>query len=245
MFVSANGSVHIGGQIFSSRSQQISVSNGRIEAPRIRAIAEVSGSGVIVADVENRNKVTVGNPIGVLTIQGEFSQNAALAMELAGRGSVAGVDFDQFVVQDRATFLGPIDVTTINNYTPAIGDSFELIRYGSFRFTSPNVPPPLRLPPLTADLFWSSNFGPEALTITVVPEPANWALAPFAFVGLALALRHARTASRITTCPNIQTRLNYLTSSGASSVAVRDSTAQKRPRLVCEAACFGTHFFVC
>ncbi len=197
LFVRDGGKVQLGGDFAAATSAHIVLSDGQIQANRVRTDGEIVGNGVFVADVEARNKVTVGNSAGLLTVQGDYihSSSASLAMELAGPGSVAGVDFDQLVVRDLARLVGPINVALINNYTPAKGDSFDLIRYGSVQFDSRTGPPPLNLPSLTGDLFWSSNFGPQSLTITVVPEPSGFVFMITCVVGFYIALRRFAAAA--------------------------------------------------
>ncbi len=189
----ANGGILITGEPIAG-TVTINLTNGQIGPSGTNTNGEIRGSGLIVGNVTARNKVTVGNSAGLLTIQGGYEQTslASLAMELGGPGGVVGTDYDQLVVRDLARLFGPIDVALINNYTPTKGDSFDLIRYGSVQFDSRTGPPPLNLPSLTGDLFWSSNFGPQALTITVVPEPSSFANGPCALALLAaFRLRHS------------------------------------------------------
>ncbi len=180
-----------------ARESILELDGGRVEAAQIVTEGEIRGSGTIVADVTSRNKTVVGSSAGLLTINGDFIQtaSASLAMEVAGGGGVAGVDYDQLIVRDVASFQGPIDVTLLSDFTPAKDDSFELIRYGSLQFGTPGVPPPLNLPQLTGELFWSSNFGPQALTITVVPEPPSFPILALCGLTLCVVWRLRRKAS--------------------------------------------------
>ncbi len=185
MRVANGGLLSVGTTFFGGTRSVLELAGGSVEAAEIVMNGEIRGGGMIVADLTSQSRLAVGNSAGQLSIGGDFTQlaGASLAMELAGRGGVPGIDFDQLVVRDAALLRGRIDVTLLNNFAPAKGDSFNLIRYGSLQFATPGVPPPLNLPSLTGDLLWSSNFGPQALTITVVPEPSTWILAAFALVG--------------------------------------------------------------
>jgi hypothetical protein len=69
-----------------------------------------------------------------------------------------------------------------------------LIRYDSLQFGTPGIPPPVNLPPLTGDLFWSSNFGPQSLTITVVPEPPSFVIIAISALAVLVIWRMRRKA---------------------------------------------------
>lgn len=178
--ITNGGLLSVTGSIESRPGGVLIIDGGRVEAQSISSDVEIRGSGTIQSDVTSHGQTVVGSSAGLLTIGGDFTQTptASLAMELAGHGGVAGVDFDRLVVQDVATLSGHIDVSPLGGFTPALGDSFELIRYGSFQFGNPDgLAPELRLPTLAPELGWQSNFGPNALTISVqaIPEPASLA----------------------------------------------------------------------
>ena len=180
--IADGGLLSVSGDIESRSGGVLILNGGRVEAGSIGSDVQIRGDGVIDADVTSAGATIVGGSTGLLTIGGDFTQTptASLLLELAGRGGVVGVDFDQLVVEDVATLSGSIDVSLLDNFRPALGDSFTLVRYGSVQFgNAGGVSPELRLPTLDSGLVWQPDFGPEALTISVqaVPEPTAALLA--------------------------------------------------------------------
>jgi hypothetical protein len=62
---------------------------------------------------------------GLVTIDGDYFQtaNGTLAVRIGGLS--AGTDYDQLVVNGRATLGGTLDVHLVNGYQPQPGDQFE------------------------------------------------------------------------------------------------------------------------
>ena len=95
--------------------------------------AAVGGSGRIggALTVEAGALVTPGTSTGTLTVGSvNLDPNANFAVELAGGGGVAGVDFDQLVVTAGASLDGTLNVSLASPFTPSLGQSFEIIDVG-------------------------------------------------------------------------------------------------------------------
>lgn len=196
--IANGGLLAVTGNIESRPGGVLQIDGGRVEAGQISSDVDIRGSGSIKADVTSQGTTIVGGSTGLLAIEGDFTQTptGSLLMEIAGRGGVAGVDFDQLIVQDIATLSGMIDVSLADGFMPVVGDSFDLIRYGSLQFGNPGgVPAELNLPALDPQMAWHSNFGPEVFTISVqaIPEPSSLFLAGF---GLLAAWRCRRAIGR-------------------------------------------------
>jgi T5SS/PEP-CTERM-associated repeat protein len=196
--IANGGLLSVTGIIESHQGGVLVLDGGRVEAQSISSDVEIRGSGTIQSDITSDGPTIIGSSAGLLTIAGDFTQTptASLIMELAGRGGVAGVEFDRLVVQGDAILAGFIDVSLIDDFEPRLGDSFELIRYGSMQFANPGAQPELRLPALAPELAWHSSFGPQALTISVqaIPEPASFAIA---LAGLVVLFRLRRFGVRL------------------------------------------------
>jgi hypothetical protein len=143
----------------------------------------MSGDGTVYGDVSNAGDFAPGDPV-TFQINGDYSQSAAgsLTMEIDGTDPSVP-DFDQLFVSDQATLDGTLDVTLGSSYTPAVGDSFEILTYGSLsgNFADSN------LPPLASGEQWSESYGSNGLTLSVVaavPEPTN--LWPVLLIGAAV-----------------------------------------------------------
>jgi hypothetical protein len=94
----------------------------------------LAGSGTINANVLNQAEVDVGAPgsPGVLTINGDYTQEGALLIEIGGANP--GTDFDQLNVTGQAT-LDPnnatLTVNLINGFVPTSGDSFPILTFSA------------------------------------------------------------------------------------------------------------------
>ncbi len=116
-----------------------------------------------------------GNSPGITTVNGNLviDSSAIIAMELAGSGGVAGTDFDQIVVTGTMTAGGTLNVTAIDDFTPSIGQSFQLFNASSIGGTFATI----NLPTLSGAT-WNTSalYSTGALSVSAVPEPGSFAL---------------------------------------------------------------------
>jgi hypothetical protein len=105
--------------------------------------------------------------------------NGAASFQLGGLSAVT--EFDVLKVTGNADLDGTLAATLINNFTPALGDSFSIITGGSGVFGQFSS---TELPALNAGLSWQVLYDPNDVTLKVVPEPSTLILA--ALGGLAL-----------------------------------------------------------
>jgi hypothetical protein len=103
----------------------------------ILAVAgEVSGSGTVAGDLVNQSAtVAPGNSPGVLTIDGDYTQQLAgtLALEIAGL--TAGEEYDRLVVNGDATIDGTVVIELIDGFIPQANDNFDVLDFNSFSGT--------------------------------------------------------------------------------------------------------------
>jgi VCBS repeat-containing protein len=125
----------------------------------------LGGSGSVVANVTNAGSVAPAFS-GPLSVTGTYTQSAtgALEIELSGTGT-PGTAYDRLTVSGAATLGGALNVSLVNGFVPASGDSFVVMSYASATgaFTSQN------LPPLGGGLSWNVAVGPTAVTLSVGP----------------------------------------------------------------------------
>ncbi len=94
----------------------------------------LAGSGIVEA---NGTSVTVsgqfspGQSAGGVEIQGNYIQKPSGSYNVEIGGTIAGMNYDQIVVTSNATLAGTINVCSINGFTPAPGDQFEIMKFGS------------------------------------------------------------------------------------------------------------------
>ncbi|SFU50262.1 beta strand repeat-containing protein [Nitrosospira multiformis] len=133
---------------------------------------EIRGDGTVITPtlgLSNSGAINPGNGIGHLTIDGDLTQasGGVINFELASLSS-----FDQLTVTDDVTLGGVIDVGNLG-YTPVVGDSFVVAtfdeRLNDSTFAS-----------VTHDfgsgVAFDVIYHEHDVTITVVPEPEQYAL---------------------------------------------------------------------
>ena len=121
-----------GSIVFSGGTTQIGGSLTATSAT-ISSGAAISGSATITAAVTNNGTIHVGGPgaAGTLTIAGNFTQSSTGVLNMEIGGLTAGSQYDRLAISGTATLGGTLNVTLINGFTPASGNSFQLITYMS------------------------------------------------------------------------------------------------------------------
>jgi Bacterial Ig domain len=117
---------------FTQTSGTTKLSGGTISSTKTLSYrgGRLAGSGTIAATVNNSGAVFApGNSPGAVVINGNYVQasNGTLEMEIGG--TVAGTGFDQLQINGTATLAGTLNLIQYNGFTPAAGDSFQLMLY--------------------------------------------------------------------------------------------------------------------
>jgi hypothetical protein len=121
--------------------------NNNTDLPTLGSLVNnghVGGDGRINASLLNAAGGTVspGTSAGTLTVDGNYTQDAAatLAIELGG---TAASEFDALHVGGMATLNGPLNVTFLDGFVLGPGDSFQILsaasRVGTFSNTPGNL----------------------------------------------------------------------------------------------------------
>jgi fibronectin-binding autotransporter adhesin len=76
---------------------------------------------------------------GKLVDTGSYTQDAAGALNIAIGGKTAGTQFDQFNVTKTAALSGTLNLSLINGFVPAIGDTFIILNASSVAGTFSKV----------------------------------------------------------------------------------------------------------
>ena len=98
----------------------------------VREDSVVRGSGgSVTGSLRNRAVVSPGYSAGSLTVTGDYAQllDGTLRIELGGRG--AGLSFDQLIVGGTVSLNGTLSLSLIDDFSPSIGDTFDVLTYGS------------------------------------------------------------------------------------------------------------------
>lgn len=99
-------------------SQNVSIEEGLL-----------SGSGMVSGNVANAGHIKPGDPIGSLTIAGNYTQlsNGTLTLDVAGIDPNAS---DHLDISGNATIDGTLQVRFVNGFLPLSGQVFKLINVG-------------------------------------------------------------------------------------------------------------------
>ncbi len=151
-----NGTTFLNGGELECRREVLDVLGGRI-----------TGTGGIFANVVSAGEVSPGVSAGELNISGAYTQTASGILNIEIGGLTAATEFDRFAVGGRATLAGALNVSVINNFNPSVGNSFQIMTYGSRtgEFSTVN------LPPLDPGLRWRVDY--NAANLTLVVEARN------------------------------------------------------------------------
>jgi len=121
------------------------------------------GSGTLDSNLVNAGSVSPGASPGIITVDGDYTQDSSgtLAIELGG--TTPGSGYDQLAVTGAVTFGGTLDVSLIPGFTPIADQSFTIMTYASRlgEFETQN------LPSLSGDLEWILEYGPTALLLRI------------------------------------------------------------------------------
>jgi len=121
------------------------------------------GSGTLDSNLVNAGTVSPGASPGIITVDGDYTQESlgTLAIELGG--TTAGTDYDQLVVTGVATLDGTLDASLIPGFTPSAGQNFTIMTYASHTGEFDT----LNLPSLSGDLEWVLEYGPTVLLLKI------------------------------------------------------------------------------
>ena len=136
--------------------------------------AEINGSvGIVNNGVTFTNLGTLnpGLSPGVMTIEGDLGQGDSAVLNIELAGTAAGSEHDQLVVTGEIEWNGTINVTLLDGFEPAVGDSFaivsaastvgELDHFGGLRFGD--------------DMVLGTDFSDSGLTLTTLQASAGHA----------------------------------------------------------------------
>jgi hypothetical protein len=92
----------------------------------------LSGSGIIMGDLNNSGgTLQPGDVLGVLALNGNYTQASTAKTQIALGGTQQGVTYDLLAVLNNAALAGELDVTLANGFKPYQGETFDVLLYGS------------------------------------------------------------------------------------------------------------------
>ncbi len=127
----------------------------------------LSGYGQMGGAVTNAGLISVGSSATIGTLM--FDAALTLTDTSTTAFTLESIlSYDRIVVDDHFTFDGFLSVELSTGFDPLLGDSFDLIDWGTASGTFDGM----TLPTLTGSLSWDTSELYTTGTITVVPEPA-------------------------------------------------------------------------
>jgi hypothetical protein len=133
----------------------------------------IEGNGSINVGVTNSGLLNPrhasNTEFGRLTINSSYTETNSANINIQLGGSTAGTNFDQVDINGNATFDGTLNVSLLNNFTPTLGSTFDILTYDALNsssnldFTGLDINSTLQFLPQ-----WSSN----KLTLKVVDKSA-------------------------------------------------------------------------
>jgi len=116
-----------------------------------------------------------------MDVSGDFNQgeNGTLSIELAG--TTVGEQYDLLSIGGTADLQGTLSLVLLDGFQPSVGDSFDILEFGSLSGGFERID----LPALAGGLSWDLGQLYESGTVTVVPEPTTMGLLVWAFACLA------------------------------------------------------------
>jgi T5SS/PEP-CTERM-associated repeat protein len=88
------------------------------------ADSTLEAAGTIFGDVSSLGTIRIGDPLGVLTVEGEFATSGDLQIDV---GEPFPGGFDTVAVSGNATISGSLTVSVADGYEPQAGDAFDIM----------------------------------------------------------------------------------------------------------------------
>ena len=127
------------------------------------------GSGTLDSNLVNTGTVSPGASPGIITVDGDYTQDSSGALAIELDGTTPGSGYDQLAVTGAATLGGTLDVSLIPGFTPTAGQSFAIMTYASHTGEFDT----LNLPSLSGDLEWKLEYGSTAFLLSIPSSVPN------------------------------------------------------------------------
>jgi hypothetical protein len=102
--------------------------DGQVQSGQvIDNLGELRGHGTIQADVLNSALLAPGDGTDILTIAGNFTQDASGVLQIEVAGMTPGTEHDQLIVQGTATLGGTLNIVALPGLFLQPGDVFNIL----------------------------------------------------------------------------------------------------------------------
>ncbi len=120
----------------------------------------LTGSGAVLGDVQNGGLIAPGQSPGAITIQGQYTQTVSGTLRM----EVGLTAQDVLTVTGEAALAGTLEVVGLEDYTPALGDSFRVLAYADHTGMFDTV----TLPILIGNDEWQVTYEADGVYVQVV-----------------------------------------------------------------------------
>jgi hypothetical protein len=131
----------------------------------------LSASGTLWGNLVSSALLSPGDPIGDLTINGNYTEAPGARLEIELAGSTPGTAFDRLLVLGESTLAATLSVSLASNFTPVPNTVFNFLEAGNINGTFSNYEHPeglsLEYSAAGATLL-AGNVSPGGITL---PEP--------------------------------------------------------------------------
>ena len=168
----------------------------------------LQGFGTVSGSLFNSGTVHPGDGPGILTVEGNYTQNATGTLDILIGGLTSGSEYSALnvgplnsggFVGGLASLDGTLELSLVNGFNPAVGDTFVILTSDglSGMFTDNTI----QVGNVTFDVEYSpagylNDVVLEVVQVSSVPEPSSLLIFAIgiAFAGVYVARRHAKTA---------------------------------------------------
>ena len=174
----SGGNVTVGTTLYVGNGDAVNLSGGKLQAQTVNRYAGSTFNftgGTLHVGTFNGNLVNAGGTLapgaspGLTTVNGDYTQGGTSVLAIELGGSARGSEYDALDVTGTLTLDGVLNVSLWNGYDPSIGDTFNILSWGSRAGTFSTV----NLPDLSGGKSWDQSALYTTGEISVIPEPAS------------------------------------------------------------------------
>jgi hypothetical protein len=131
----------------------------------------LQGIGLIGANVSNAGQVVPGGNLltGLLIILGNYTQTDTGTLLIQLGGLAAETDYSRLDISRQASLDGTLQVSLINSFSPNVGDTFQILTFGSSAGPSPHI----QVPNLGDTMHLDVQFDATSLSLVTVGDPSS------------------------------------------------------------------------